>query len=83
MPLKFSDSSYGLRIIGLEGRIFFSPLSAQGISILQPKEEKMFVWDQTKSNGERVIEGRYKIVSNALQDNGKILEKSLTINIFK
>ncbi|MGI0002865.1 MAG: hypothetical protein ACRD91_01415, partial [Nitrosopumilaceae archaeon] len=70
-------------IIGLDGRMLFSPQSAQVISILQPKEEKMFVWDQTKSNGERVIEGRYKIVSNALQDNGKILEKSLTINIFK
>ncbi len=83
VPLKFSDSSYGLRIIGLDGRMLFSPQSAQVISILQPKEEKMFVWDQTKSNGERVIEGRYKIVSNALQDNGKILEKSLTINIFK
>ncbi|MGH9999194.1 MAG: hypothetical protein ACRD90_04970 [Nitrosopumilaceae archaeon] len=83
VSLKFSDSSYGLRIIGLDGRMLFSPQSAQVISILQPKEEKMFVWDQTKSNGERVIEGRYKIVSNALQDNGKILEKSLTINIFK
>ena len=83
VPLKFSDSSYELRIIGLDGRMLFSPQSAQVISILQPKEEKMFVWDQTKSNGERVIEGRYKIVSNVLQDNGKILEKSLTINIFK
>lgn len=83
VPLKFSDSSYELRIIGLDGRMLFSPQSAQVISILQPKEEKMFVWDQTKSNGERIIEGRYKIVSNALQDNGKILEKSLTINIFK
>ena len=83
VPLKFSDSSYGLRIIGLDGSLFYSPLALQVISVLEPREEKMFVWDQTKSNGERIIEGRYKIVSNALQDNGKILEKSLTINIFK
>jgi len=83
VPLTFSDSSYGLRIIGLDGRIIYSPQSTQLTSILQPKEEKMFVWDQTKSNGEKVIEGRYKIVSNTIQNNEKMLEKSLTINIFK
>lgn len=81
--LTFSDSSYGLRVIGLDGRILYSPQSAQVISILQPKEEKMFVWDQTKSDGEKVINGRYKIVSKTMQNNGKMLEKSTTINIFK
>jgi hypothetical protein len=83
VPLSFSDSSYGLRIIGLDGRLLYSPQSAQMISTLQPKEEKMFVWDQKKSDGDAVINGRYKIVSNAVQNNGKILEKSLTINISK
>jgi len=83
IPLTFSDSSYGLRIIGLDGRILYSPQSAQVISTLQPKEEKMFVWDQTKSNGEKVIGGRYKIVSKTMQNDGKMLEKSITINIFK
>lgn len=83
VPLTFSDSSYGLRIIGLDGRILYSPQSAQLISTLQPKEEKMFVWDQKKSDGDEVIDGRYKIVSIAIQNNGKMLEKSLTINIFK
>ena len=83
MPLTFSDSSYGLRIIGLDGRILYSPQSAQAISTLQPKEEKMFVWDQTKSDGEKVIGGRYKIVSKAMQNDGKMLEKAITINIFK
>ncbi|MGI0010058.1 MAG: hypothetical protein ACREAE_01500 [Nitrosopumilaceae archaeon] len=83
IPLTFSDSSYGLRIIGLDGRILYSPQSAQVISILQPKEEKVFVWDQTKSDGDKVIDGRYKIVSNMIQNNGKMLEKSFTINIFK
>jgi len=83
VPLTFSDSSYGLRIIGLDGRILYSPQSAQLIPTLQPKEEKMFVWDQKKSDGDEVIDGRYKIVSNAIQNNGKMLENSLTINIFK
>lgn len=83
VPLTFSDSSYGLRIIGLDGRMLYSPQSAQVISILQPKEEKVFVWDQTKSGGDKVIDGRYKIISKMIQNNGKMLEKSLTINIFK
>lgn len=83
VPLTFSDSSYGLKIIGLDGRILYSPPSAQVISTLQPKEEKVFVWDQTKSDGDKVIDGRYKIVSNMIQNNGKMLGKSLTINIFK
>ena len=83
VPLTFSDSSYGLRIIGLDGRILYSPQSTQVISTLQPKEEKMFVWDQTKSDGDKIIDGRYKIVSNTLQNDGKRLEKSLTINVFK
>lgn len=83
VPLTFSDSSYGLKIIGLDGRVLYSPQSAQVISTLQPKEEKVFVWDQTKSDGDKVIDGRYKIVSNMIQNNGKMLEKSLIINIFK
>ncbi len=83
VPLTFSDSSYGVRIIGLDGRILYSPQSAQVISILQPKEEKMFVWDQTKSDNDKVIDGRYKIVSNTIPNNGKMLETFITINIFK
>jgi len=83
VPLTFSDSSYGVRIIGLDGRILYSPQSAQVISILQPKEEKMFVWDQTKSDNDKVIDGRYKIVSSTIPNNGKMLETSITINIFK
>ena len=83
VPLSFSDSTYGLRIIGLDGRMLYSPQSTQMISTLQPKEEKMFVWDQKKSDGDAVIDGRYKIVSSVVQNNGKMLEKSLTINISK
>lgn len=83
VPLTFSDSSYGLKILGLDGRILYSPPSIQTISILQPKEEKIFVWDQTKSDGEKIIEGRYKIVSNTIPNDENALEKSLLINILK
>ncbi len=82
-PLTFSDSSYGMKIVGLDGRVLYSPPSLQVISVLEPKEEKMFVWDQTKSDGDKIIDGRYKIVSRAIADGENILTKSLTINIFK
>ena len=83
VPLTFSDSSYGLRIIGLDGSLFYSPVSLQVISVLEPREEKTFVWDQTKSDGEKINQGRYKIVSSTIKSEEKALEKSLVINILK
>ena len=82
-PLVFSDASYGLQIVGLDGRILYSPIAAQVISTLEPKEERTFVWDQTKNDGGQVIEGRYKIVSTANYDEGKTIKKSITVNILK
>ena len=82
-PLTFSDSSYGMKIVGLDGRVIYSPPSLQVISVLEPKEEKMFLWDQTKSDGDKIIDGRYKIVSSTNAGGENILTKSLTINIFK
>jgi len=82
-PLTFSDSSYGMKIIGLDGRVLYSPPSLQVISVLEPKEEKMFAWDQTKSDGDKIIDGRYKIVSSAIAGGENVLTKSLTINVLK
>ena len=83
VPLTFSDASYGLKIKQLDGIVLYTPISAQVISVLEPKEEKTFVWNQTKSDGSKVIEGRYKIVSNTDSNSGNVLEKTITINIFK
>jgi len=83
VPLTFSDSSYGLRIIGLDGTVIFSPISAQVVSILNPKDEKTFVWDQTKTDGSKIFQGRYKIVSSTAPFAGNMFQKSVTINIFK
>jgi hypothetical protein len=83
IPLTFSDSSYGLKIKQLDGIVLYTPISAQVMSVLQPKEEKAFVWNQTKSDGGKIIEGRYKVGSNTDSDSGNVLEKSVTINIFK
>ena len=81
-PLTFSDASYGLKITGLDGRVLFSPVSAQVISTLEPAEEISFVWDQIKNDGDQAAAGTYKIISNAL-DGDKTIKKSITINIYK
>jgi len=81
-PLTFSDASYGLKITGLDGRVLFSPVSAQVISTLEPTEEISFVWDQIKNDGDQTAAGTYKIISNAL-DGEKKIKKSITINIYK
>ncbi len=82
IPLTFSDASYGLKITGLDGRVLFSPISAQVISTLEPTEEISFVWDQIKNDGDQAAAGTYKIISNAL-DADKKIKKSITINIHK
>jgi hypothetical protein len=82
IPLTFSDASYGLKITGLDGRVLYSPISAQVISTLEPTEEISFVWDQIKNDGDQAAAGTYKIISNAL-DGDKTIKKSITINIYK
>jgi len=81
--LTFSDASYGLKITGLDGRILYSPISAQVISKLEPKQEMTFVWDQIKSDGDPLQRGTYKITSSANDAQEKTVKKSITINIYK
>jgi len=81
--LRFSDASYGLEIKGLDGRVLYSPTVDQVISLLEPKEDKTFVWSQMKNNGDQALAGTYKITTNALDDAGQTIKKSITINIYK
>jgi len=83
VPLTFSDASYGLKITGLDGRVLYSPISAQVISTLEPKQEISFVWDQIKSDGDPLKQGTYKITSRAIDGIEKTVKKSITINIHK
>lgn len=83
VPLTFSDASYGLKITALDGTIFYSPIAAQVLSILEPSEETTIVWDQIKNDGDQVLEGTYKITSSAIADDEKTIKKSITINILK
>ncbi len=81
--LTFSDASYGLQIRGLDGRVLYSPTADQVISLLELKEEKTFVWSQMKNDGDQVLAGTYKITTNAQDDAGQTIKKSITINIYK
>ncbi|HET6457751.1 MAG TPA: hypothetical protein VFG24_02585 [Nitrosopumilaceae archaeon] len=83
VPLTFSDTSYGLKIKQLDGIVLYSPISAQMISVLKPEEEKVLVWNQTKLDGSKIIEGRYNVVSSTDASSNNVLKKSITINIFK
>lgn len=83
VPLIFSDSSYGLKITGLDGRILYDPVSIQVISTLEPKEEKSFVWDQIKNDGDAILYGTYKISSEGIDDSKNKIKKSITITILK
>ena len=83
VPLTFSDASYGLKISVLDGTLLYSPVAAQVISVLEPKEEKSFEWDQIKNDGDFMLEGTYKISSSAMDNLEKTIKKSITINIHK
>ena len=83
IPLTFSDSSYGLKITGLDGRLHYTPIAAQVIATLEPNEEKTFVWDQKKMDGSDSLEGRYKIVVEGFDNENNKVKKSIVINLLK
>jgi len=83
VPLSFPDSSYGLRITGLSGILMYTPVSAQVISHLEPGDEIEFSWDQIKNDGDTALEGLYKISSKGVDGQGKTVERSTTVTIWK
>ena len=83
MPLTFSDSSYGLKITGLDGRLYYTPIASQIISTLEPMDEKTFIWDQKKLDGSNSLEGRYKIVVEGFDHENNKVKKSIVINLLK
>ena len=83
VPLIFSDSSYGLKITGLSGILMYSPISAQMISELKPRDEVSLSWNQIKNDGDNALEGLYKISVQGSDSDGNKIEKSTTITIWK
>ena len=83
IPLTFSDSSYGLKITGLDGILYYTPIAVQVISTLEPMDEKTFIWDQKKLNGSNSLEGRYKIIVEGFDHENNKVKKSIVINLLK
>ena len=83
IPLTFSDASYGLKITGLDGVLYYTPIVAQVISTLEPMDEKTFVWDQKKMDDSDSLEGRYKIVVEGFDHENNKVKKSIVINLLK
>ena len=83
MPLTFSDTSYGLKVTGLDGVLYYTPMAAQVISTLEPKEEKTFVWNQKRMDGSDSLEGIYKIVVEGFDHENNKVKKSIVINLLK
>jgi len=82
--LTFPDVSYGLRITGLSGILMYAPIApAQVISNLEPGDEIKFLWDQTKNDGDTVLEGLYKISAKGVDGQENNVEKSTTVTIWK
>ena len=83
IPLTFSDASYGLKVTGLDGVLYYTPMAAQVISTLEPKEEKTFVWNQKRMDGSDSLEGIYKIVVEGFDHENNKVKKSIVINLLK
>ena len=83
IPLTFPDASYGLKVTGLDGVLFYTPMAAQVISTLEPKEEKTFVWNQKRMDGSDLLEGFYKIVVEGFDHENNKVKKSIVINVLK
>ena len=81
--VNFTDTSYGLRITGLSGILMYSPSSTPSVSILDPGEEAIFLWDQKKNDGDGALEGLYKISVKGTDPQGMSIEKSTTVTIWK
>ena len=83
IPLTFPDASYGLKVTGLDGVLYYTPMVAQVISTLEPKEEKTFVWNQKRMDGSDSLEGIYKIVVEGFDHENNKVKKSIVINLLK
>ena len=83
VPLTFSDTSYGLKVTGMDGVLYYVPVAAQVVTKLEPKEEVTFVWNQKRLDNSDSLQGRYKIVVEGFDPENNKVKKSIAINVLK
>jgi len=82
VPIRFSDTSYGLQITGLAGMPIFSPdASGTARPPLEPGGVRLLVWDQTDYNGEQVFDGIYKISVHGLDPDSNRIGGTATVSV--
>lgn len=81
VPLE-SEEAWGFRITGLSGMLMYTmPGGAAGR--LDPGLDTVLVWNQTKTNGDAVLEGLYRISVKGYAQDGTMVDDSTTIMIWK
>ena len=83
VSLTFSDASYGLKVTGMDGVLYYEPVAAQVVTKLEPKEEVTFVWNQKRLDNSDSLQGRYKIVVEGFDPENNKVKKSIAINVLK
>ena len=83
VSLTFSDASYGLKVTGMDGVLYYVPVAAQVVTKLEPKEEVTFVWNQKRLDNSDSLQGRYKIVVEGFDPENNKVKKSIAINVLK
>jgi|TARA_B100001750_G_scaffold221089_1_gene209314 hypothetical protein len=83
VSLTFPDTSYGMKVTGLDGMLYYQPVAAQILSTLEPNEEAVFIWNQKKIDGSDSLEGRYKIIVEGFDPESNKVKKSIAINVLK
>ena len=83
VSLTFSDASYGLKVTGMDGVLYYVPVAAQVVTKLEPKEEARFVWNQKRLDNSDSLQGRYKIVVEGFDPENNKVKKSIAINVLK
>ena len=63
--------------------LIYSPVYPPVSFTLDPMGEVILSWDQIKNNGELVSDGVYKISVHGIDSDGKNVEKSITVSIWK
>lgn len=72
---------YGLRITQLDGILVYAPEPGDSASHLGAGQGAEIVWPQTKTNGEQVHAGIYRILAEGTSIDGDAVRDSTTVNI--
>ncbi|MXX20994.1 MAG: hypothetical protein F4W68_01645 [Cenarchaeum sp. SB0661_bin_35] len=81
MPLETSKQ-WNLRITGLSGMLMYDA-GERAYNVLSPGLDDTIVWNQTKNDGNVVLEGLYRISVEGTDADGFTVQDWITVSIWK